>query len=116
MAGDDMALVGLAFVPGWRSIAETVEFVPACRGEYPSRQPRVVCGFPFGLWEASRPLDVAAPLLVWPRTFPVAAMPETEGSHASDGLATRDRAGHSGDPRGSVPTVAATRSVACTGA
>jgi uncharacterized protein (DUF58 family) len=39
--GDDIALVGLAFVPGWRSIAETVEFVPACRGEYPSRQPRV---------------------------------------------------------------------------
>ena len=101
--GDDIALVGLAFVPGWRSIAETVEFVPACRGECPSRQPRVVCGFPFGLWEASRPLDVTAPLLVWPRTFPVAAVPEIEGSHASDGLATRDRAGHSGDPRGVRP-------------
>ncbi|MGP0067629.1 MAG: DUF58 domain-containing protein [Isosphaeraceae bacterium] len=100
---DDMALAGLAFVPGWRSIAERIEFIPACRGEYPSRQPRVVCGFPFGLWEASRPLNVTASLLVWPRTFPVAAVPEIEGSHAFDGLATRDCAGHSGDPRGVRP-------------
>ncbi len=54
----DIPLVGLAVVPGWRTIEETVEFVPACRGEYPGQPPRVVCGFPFGLWEASRPLDV----------------------------------------------------------
>jgi uncharacterized protein (DUF58 family) len=100
---DDDALVGLAFVPGWRSIAETVAFIPAARGVYPGRQPKVVCGFPFGLWEASRPLDVAAPLLVWPRTFPVAVLPELEGVHASEGLATRDRAGHSGDPLGVRP-------------
>ena len=30
-------------------------------------------------------------------------MPEAEGSHASDGLATRDRAGHWGDPLGVRP-------------
>jgi uncharacterized protein (DUF58 family) len=101
--GGDIALADLAFVPGWRSIAEPVAFVPGCRGEYPGRRPRVVCGFPFGLWEASRPLDVAAPLLVWPRTFPVAALPEVEGSQASDGLAMRDRAGHCGDPLGVRP-------------
>ena len=99
---DDIALVGLAFVPGWRSIAETVDFVPGCRGEYPRRQPRVVCGFPFGLREASRPLEIRESLLVWPRTFPVAAVPEIEGGHAANGLATRD-AGHSGDPAGVRP-------------
>ncbi len=100
---DDIALFGLAFVPGWRTIAETVDFVPGCRGEYPRRPPRVVCGFPFGLREASRPLEIRESLLVWPRTFPVAAVPEIEGGHAADGLATRDRAGHSGDPRGVRP-------------
>ena len=101
--GDETALVGLASVPGRRTIVERVAFVPRCRGEYPIHQPRVVCGFPFGLWEASRPLEVTESLLVWPRTFPVPMMPETPGAHASDGLATRDRAGQWGDPLGVRP-------------
>jgi uncharacterized protein (DUF58 family) len=100
---DDLPLAGLTFVPGWRTIAVAVEFVPGCRGVYPVRPPRVACGFPFGLWEASRPLDVAAPLLVWPRTVPVGPVPEAEGHHPSDGLATRDRAGNWGDPLGVRP-------------
>ncbi len=100
---DDIPLVGLAFVPGWRTIAVAVELVPGCRGVYPVRPPRVACGFPFGLWEASRPLDVAAPLLVWPRTVPVGPVPDAEGHQPSDGLATRDRAGHWGDPLGVRP-------------
>jgi uncharacterized protein (DUF58 family) len=63
----------------------------------------LVCGFPFGLREASRPVQVAASLLVWPRIFPVAAVPEAVGLHTSDGLATRDRAGNWGDPLGVRP-------------
>ncbi len=100
---DDLPIAGLAFVPGWRTIAVAVEVVPGCRGVYPVRPPRVSCGFPFGLWEASRPLDVAAPLLVWPRTVPVGPVPDAEGDQQSDGLATRDRAGHWGDPLGVRP-------------
>jgi uncharacterized protein (DUF58 family) len=100
---EDIPLAGLALVPGRRTIAATVEFVPDCRGLYPARPPRLACGFPFGLWEASRPLEVAAPLLVWPRTVPVGPVPEAEGSQASDGLATRDRPGHWGDPLGVRP-------------
>jgi uncharacterized protein (DUF58 family) len=100
---DDRPLVGLDVVPGWRTIVETVEFVPGCRGEYPSRAPRVICGFPFGLWEASRPLALTSTLLVWPRTVPVAAVPEAKGDQAWHGLATRDRAGQWGDPLGVRP-------------
>jgi uncharacterized protein (DUF58 family) len=96
-------LVGLAVLGGWRTVAETVEFVPGLRGEYPRRPPRVVCGFPFGLWEAWRPLEVTSTLLVWPRTVPVAAVPESKGEQVWDGLATRDRAGHWGDPLGVRP-------------
>jgi uncharacterized protein (DUF58 family) len=101
--GDETALVGVASVPPRRTIVETVEFVPRIRGEYPMCRPRVVCGFPFGLWEASRPLKVTESLLVWPRTFPVPMMPETAGARVSDGLATRDRAGQWGDPLGVRP-------------
>jgi hypothetical protein len=63
----------------------------------------LVCGFPFGLWEAPRPLEVTRPLLIWPRTFPVAPVPEADGGHADDGLALRDRAGNWGDPLGVRP-------------
>ena len=98
--GDEGPLSGLAFIPGRRTIERCVEFVPGCRGVYPVQPPRIACGFPFGLREASRPMEAAAPLLVWPRTVPVGPVPEAEGSHISDGLATRDRAGNWGDPLG----------------
>jgi uncharacterized protein (DUF58 family) len=101
--GDDDALSGLAFIPGRRTIERRIEFVPDCRGEYPACPPRLACGFPFGLWEASRPLEVATPMLVWPRTFPVAAVPAAADGHAHDGLATRDRAGNWGDSLGVRP-------------
>lgn len=100
--GDD-PLSGLAFIPGRRTIERSVAFVPDCRGVYPAGPPRLACGFPFGLREASRPIEVAAPLLVWPRTVPVGPVPDAEGSQVSDGLATRNRAGHWGDPMGVRP-------------
>jgi uncharacterized protein (DUF58 family) len=100
---DADALVGLAHVPGRRTVAVAIDVVPGCRGVYPIRPPRLACGFPFGLWEASRPMAVAAPLLVWPRTVPVGPVPEAPGHRPSDGLATRDRPGHWGDPMGVRP-------------
>jgi uncharacterized protein (DUF58 family) len=97
------ALIGVALVPGWSTTGASAEFVPACRGEYPFRPPRLVCGFPFGLWEASKPVEVPESLLVWPRTFPVAPVPEADGGQAVEGLALRDRAGNWGDLLGVRP-------------
>lgn len=97
------ALGSLACVPGRRTTVESVAFVPTCRGVYPADPPRVGCGFPFGLWEATRPLDIAAPLVVWPRTYPVAALPDGPGGQLAEGLAVRDRAGTWGDPLGVRP-------------
>jgi len=99
----DGHLAGLAYVPGRHATETDVEFVPDCRGEYPLRPPRVVCGFPFGLWEASKPLDVAAPLLVWPRTFPVPLPPDAGSGHDAEGLDPLNRAGDGGDLFGVRP-------------
>ncbi len=101
--GGDGSLTGLDTIPGGRTIERFIEFVPNCRGEYPLGQPRLACGFPFGLREASRPIEVAATLLVWPRTVPVGPVPEAQGHQSSDGLAARDRAGQWGDPMGVRP-------------
>jgi len=99
----EVSILGLAVAPGWRTTVHQVDFVPECRGVYPRRPPRIVCGFPFGLWEARRPLEVTAPLLVWPRTLAVAPLPAVEGGHSLGGLAVRDRAGNWGDPLGVRP-------------
>ncbi|WP_422922989.1 DUF58 domain-containing protein [Singulisphaera sp. PoT] len=101
--GPEALLTALVFVPGWRTTSVTFEFASRCRGVYPRTPPRIVCGFPFGLWEASRTLAVPETLLVWPRTFPVAPLPELAGGHLSEGLAPRDRAGTWGDPMGVRP-------------
>ena len=64
------AEVSLAVVPGWRQTRFEWDFTPACRGEYPLLPPRLTSGFPFGLWEAGRPVARDASLLVWPAAPP----------------------------------------------
>ena len=100
---DDDLRNGLAYVPGWETTETIVAFVPRCRGSYPRRPPRIACGFPFGLWSASRPLLVVTPLLVWPRTYAVGPIPEVGVGHSDEGLSYRDRAGDWGDPLGVRP-------------
>ncbi len=96
-------VAGLVFVPGWRTSEVTFEWVSHCRGLYPRRSLLLVTGFPFGLWEASRNVMAPEPLLVWPRTFAVAPLPEAADGHASEGLATHDRPGNWGDLLGVRP-------------
>jgi uncharacterized protein (DUF58 family) len=95
--------VGVTRLGGWSEAAESAAFTPRRRGEYPLSTPRVATGFPFGLRTASRLLTVPAPLLVWPRTFPVGPIPMTAGGRSFEGSAVRDRAGHTGDLLGVRP-------------
>jgi len=89
-----------AVVPGWTTTTTSITFVPQCRGEYPSHPPRISSGFPFGLRESSRPLEVVSRVLVWPRTVPIDALPDVEAGHSAQGLSFRDRPGDWGDPLG----------------
>jgi uncharacterized protein (DUF58 family) len=95
--------VGVSRLGGRSKATESVAFTPRRRGEYPLATPRIATGFPFGLRRATRPLSVPAPLLVWPRTFPVGPVPMTAGGRSFEGSAVRDRAGHSGDLLGVRP-------------
>lgn len=100
---DDDLRTGLAYVPGSCSTERIVDFIPRCRGSYPKPPPRIVCGFPFGLRSATRPLVVGTPLLVWPRTFDVGPIPDVRFGHSDEGLSNRNRAGDWGDPIGVRP-------------
>ena len=95
-AEDQPFVAGLAVFRGWRTTEVTSSVTPGCRGEYPTRPPRIASGFPFGLLKASRTLSSSSKILVWPQTFPVGPIPETTGQGV-EGFAPRDRSGTSGD-------------------
>jgi uncharacterized protein (DUF58 family) len=102
---DDSA-VNLAVVPGWRTTEFAFPYVPRVRGEYPVGTARLRTGFPFGLWEAQRPLESGGSLIVWPLAFPIEAIPEAAASDRTrEGLTFLNRAGHAGDFFGVRPYV-----------
>ena len=96
-------LVAMDVVKGWSTAEVVWDLVPDRRGEYPSPGLRIGSAFPYGVWECSRPVAVPAPLLVWPKTFPVGPIPEALGGREGDGPARRGRAGSSGDLIGVRP-------------
>lgn len=101
--GASKAWAGMAFAAGWQVTESRWELIPELRGEYPGAVPRIASAFPFGLWEASRPLAVPSRLLVWPRVFPVGPIPEAASGREGDGLAPRNKAGAAGDLLGVRP-------------
>ncbi|AGA26468.1 DUF58 domain-containing protein [Singulisphaera acidiphila] len=101
-ADNQPIIAGLAVFRGWRTTELTLRVTLECRGEYPTRLPRVASGFPFGLVKASRTLSCSSKILVWPQTFPVGPIPETTGQGV-DGVAPRDRSGTTGDMIGVRP-------------
>lgn len=90
-------------VGGWQTRTVDFDFVPPVRGLYPRAVASLTCGFPFGLYLFHRPVEVAMPLLVWPRTFPVGPLPEAAGACHDDGQMFRNKPGSAGDFLGVRP-------------
>jgi uncharacterized protein (DUF58 family) len=102
-ASDDDPAAALARVPGWTRSDYEWNFLPRCRGIYPTQKPRVATAFPFGLWNAARSVNSASALVVWPRTFPLGAVPFAAG-HETRGTSLSDtRCGDTGDVLGARP-------------
>lgn len=93
----------LAVVPGRDNVSHSWELAPRLRGEYPHTPPRLATGFPFGLRESWRLLDVERCLLVWPRTFPVGPVPNDEGTARHEGTVSRSKVGSDGESIGVRP-------------
>jgi uncharacterized protein (DUF58 family) len=96
------AVASIASAPHRRTALCRWQFVPPCRGVYPL-SPKVVTGFPFGLWENSRKLPVETSLVVWPRTFPVGPVPPAGGERQVEGNVSRSKAGTHGEVVGARP-------------
>jgi uncharacterized protein (DUF58 family) len=95
--------VGIAWTPRRRTVLCRWEFVPQRRGVYPLSTPLLTTGFPFGLWENKRVLSVKAPLVVWPRTWPVGPVPMVSGDQQVEGNVSRSKVGSNGDVLGVRP-------------
>ncbi len=95
--------VSIAWTPRRRTVRCGWDFVPLRRGVYPLSAPLLTTGFPFGLWENKRVLAVEAPLVVWPRTYPVGPVPMVGGDQQVEGNVSRNKVGSSGDVLGVRP-------------
>jgi len=96
-------VAGLPCVPGRGRAERSWTFTPPRRGIYPREPLEIGTGFPFGVFEPTRPVTVAEELIVWPRTFAMMAVPDLEGENRLEGAVSRTKAGTSGDVLGVRP-------------
>ena len=99
----DHPVTALARVPGWSKSEFVFDFRSCQRGVYPYEAPELVTGFPFGIWRAHREIAVPRPLLVWPLTTPLTAIPSLGGDIADVIGMLFDRPGNEGDTIGVRP-------------
>ena len=76
---------------------------PSIRGCYPKRDVRLSTAFPFGIWTSHRKLEVANPLLVWPKTIKLVDVPHQAGSTNAGIGTTSEQIGDEGDWMGVRP-------------
>jgi uncharacterized protein (DUF58 family) len=95
--------ISIAYTLPHRTMRYRWFFTPTRRGVYPLSTPLLKTGFPFGLWENRRSLAVDAPLLVWPRTYPVGPVPMVHGDQQVEGNVSRNKIGSNGDVLGVRP-------------
>ena len=68
-SGSESPVIAVSRIDGWSRTRHRWQFVPEVRGEYPLANPRLITGFPFGLWKAEKPVKVLSRMIVWPRRF-----------------------------------------------
>jgi len=98
-------VAGLPPVRAGHEVAVRWTFTPAHRGTYPLARPapRLVTGYPFGVREAGRAVAAPHPLVVWPRAFPVGAVPDGGADARPEGAVSRSKVGPAGDVLGVRP-------------
>ena len=100
---DDRVAVGLQRIPGWSESEFKWEFKPARRGVMPNDLPEIGTGFPFGIYNSKRPVDVGQQVIVWPKCESLVALRGLDGSNFNIEGTLSDRPGHDGDVIGARP-------------
>ena len=88
--------LAVAQIGGWSRTQLTWPFVPEVRGRYPLVQPQLMSGFPFGIWQAKKPVKVLSHLIVWPRRFRLPPMLVPSGKRCWAGHPSENGSGRFG--------------------
>jgi len=100
---DDIVALGLKRIPAWSESEFAWQFEPARRGILPQDTPVVSTGFPFGLYQSEKQIELNRKIIVWPKCEPLAAVQELSGTHFNIDGGFSDRPGHDGDVIGTRP-------------
>ena len=96
-------IASLARIPGWSRSEFQFLFRPGRRGVYPSTEPRLATGFPFGIFRSARPVTVQRKLVVWPHAANLKSIPFLGGTIPHVLGMPLDRPGDEGDILGVRP-------------
>jgi uncharacterized protein (DUF58 family) len=97
---DSQMAFSLRWVPGWADTEFCIPLVASRRGVLPDGEIIVSNGFPFGLYEFSKPIAVSKPVVVWPANDALADSIKTTGTFQSTHGTLCDRPGNVGDSIG----------------
>jgi uncharacterized protein (DUF58 family) len=97
---DDIIAVGLKRAAGWSVSNFKWSLAPKRRGQLPTECPLLVTGFPFGLYQISKPVKVVGSTIVWPQCSDVETLTETVGKQFAINASASRQAGNDGDTIG----------------
>jgi uncharacterized protein (DUF58 family) len=95
--GTDAAGIALAKIPGRSEMEFVWRMRPSVHGSYPSGNPAMETGFPFGIFRARRFVDVKCRAIVWPATVAMNGLPDSPVLSGQEESMSDRSAGESGD-------------------
>jgi len=97
---DDVIVVGLKRAAGCSISNFQWPLTPKRRGKLPVESPQLVTGFPFGLYQISKPIKVVGSTIVWPNCEDAQTIAETVGKQFAIDASSSRQAGNEGDTIG----------------
>lgn len=98
--GEEEVAFSLRHVRAWSESEFRISIIPGRRGKLPSGKVFVTNGFPFGLTDIAKAVDVNRPVIVWPNCVPLEGLPMSDSNRFCLQGVLRNRAGHDGDSIG----------------
>jgi uncharacterized protein (DUF58 family) len=75
----DIVAVAMKRVPSWSVSRFQWRLQPVRRGILPADIPRIAIGFPFGLYQSSKPVQIVGRTMVWPQCIDLRGIPQSPG-------------------------------------
>jgi len=99
-SGEEPVAFALKRVGAWSESEFRITLTPRRRGQLPTGGADLATGFPFGLVDVSKPVEVPRRTIVWPSCVPLQGFPVSTSTRLCLQGALSDRVGNDGDSIG----------------